>query len=167
MTKQPVDVWMRIGQLFNVRSDDTPELYMMNIAPEQLYHCIVFLLERARDITTQFQLAEKREPVWTPSPTIAASALAQGMIVGAIGLQLPALPHLVIFIDHNDRLSIGYTVGKEWNAMRLLALMDLIDRLRTIAPTARILLDPEVYSASQQILFDHTLRELTGHTSSP
>lgn|GEM_PF-2415576 len=149
-----IDVWQRAAAYFIGQSEEAPEVIIQNLPPEAMRALLTHLMNRAREVTTQFTLRDTNIQVISPSPHMAAMALSRGHINGGMWLTLPPLPVLGFFVDQPESLSISFVRGS-WDAMSLTALFVLLRDIYFFAPHAIIRLDEFSYTIDERRAFDH------------
>lgn len=153
-----VDMWSQTRPLFEGRPDSRPEIDITNLSVDDLAVCVLYLLNQSRECNAVFTLHGTRRQVWITSPIAAVRALVNGKVTGAVMLDLPALPPISMYVDGPDTVSLSYSRG-DWTAMSVLALFDLLQRLITLAPTARLRLGLASYSRTERQIFETVWRE--------
>jgi hypothetical protein len=147
-----IDVWDELHSFFEGPADDDADIYVLDINPQGMSACLLYLLRQSRDCNSAFYSADDRQPVTMGSPQFVVQSLAGGQVVGGLWLNLPLLPPLGFFVQEPETMAINYSFGN-WSALSVLALMDLLHRLKTFAPTAEFYLDMVHFSDADQEQF--------------
>lgn len=147
-----LDLWANVQGLFVGDEDDTPEIMLVNLTDEQTVDCIRLLVDRARECSTQFNLAGTPYSVIVSSLDVALDLLLLRKVSGAFWLSLPVLPQLAIIVERPGTIIVSYERGK-WSAMSVIAFFDLLHELLSHAPNARLRLDDAFFSTDQKNLF--------------
>lgn len=153
------DSWNRISYMFHRDVDDFPEIVFDQVNPDNIFQCLKVLLTSSRDVTTSFMLPESRQYVKAASPDAALSALASGQIVGAIGISLPVLPMITIYVDQPTRMSIAYMPGNHWTPISMAALFLLLHDVRWMLPESVITLIGDDFTVVDQYTFDQVFAD--------
>jgi len=125
---------------------------LVNLTDEQTASCIRLLIDRARECSTQFNLAGTPYSVIVSSLDVALELLEMRKISAAFWLSLPVMPSLAVIVERPGTIILSYERGK-WSAMSVIALFDLLDELMARAPNARLRLDDVYFSSDQRLLF--------------
>src|SRR5688572_21399779 len=132
LTKSVMDVWDRLGWMFEEDTGDDPEILILGLTGEQMQACLLYLLREGRQMNPVFRLTNTGETVafsaLTPEALIAVLTEPPFEVAAMFTTALPSLPTMAYLVDESGCFTIGYAPGGEWNAMTLLALFDLLHR---------------------------------------
>jgi len=156
--------WGNLNSIYTKNDVEFVEIDLTNFSNQTQKRVIEYLFERAKEVQTSFIIPGTRVQIDAASPSAAAEALVKGRIVGAIGISIPALPMITIFVDAPGKISISYSPFDNWQPISVIALMDLLHRITEIEPRVNIGLDDKLFSGEQSQLFDDAFREFMNET---
>ena len=158
-----LDLWERTGALFAQATDDDLEILIVGLTAEQLQACLSYLFVEGRQMTPVYRLVSTGETITfstlTPEALITVLTEPPFEISAMFTVNLPALPAIAYYVDDEGCFSVACAPGREWNAMTLLALFDLLHRIHGIAPQAEIAPDPYIFSDEEQHTFTEALKD--------
>jgi hypothetical protein len=159
-----VDPWNKLHGLFEDEDENAPEITVTGVRGASMRACLTYLLRESRQLNVVFRLPQSGEGVSLVS--VAAEALLDVLtdeenleLQAMFSMTLPALPTIGFYVDEPGRISISYTPGYDWNAMKLLALLELIRTLQRLAPDSRVNVDSYFFSVNDQMLFERVVQD--------
>jgi hypothetical protein len=159
-----VDVWGHLHALFEGDNTEQTEIEFANIVLDDLVACMLYMMRQSRDCNSQFVISGTKTVVYLPSPMAVVHNVLDGKITASMWFDFSVLPPVGLYVDAADTVSLAYIRGM-WNAMNLLALFDLLNRIQLIAPSVQIRLSPYTSTRNEQNLFMEIWRDYKNVTS--
>jgi hypothetical protein len=153
-----LDVWKHLQPIFEGSTNEQTEIELANIELDDLVACVLYMMRQSRDCNSQFVISGTKTVIYLPSPMAVIHNLLDGKISASMWFDFPVLPPIGLYVDAADIVSLAYIRGM-WNAMSLLALFDLLDRVQLIAPSVQIRLSPYTATQAEQNLFKEIWRD--------
>lgn len=156
-----VDVWEHLHALFE--GNEQTEIEFANIELDDLVACMLYMMRQSHDCNSQFVIVGTKTVVHLSSPIAVVHNILDGKVSASMWFDFPVLPPVGLYIDAADTVSLAYIRGM-WNAMSLLALFDLLNRVKLIAPSVQIRLSPYTSTHDEQTLFMEIWRDYENAT---
>lgn len=151
------DEWQQLAIFFKDDDADNFEIIFENIEAERLLTCVNTLIHQSTSCSFIFATVDTRMPVQVNSIQQALSGITINYIVGAIGISLPSLPMLTLYLDAPYRLSLAYAPGEHWNPIGLVAFFLLIVDFTQWFPLADISIASATLTSEQMQVFNEIL----------
>lgn len=161
---QIVDIWEHLQPVFDGDRAEQAEIELAQIELDGLVNCMLYMMRQSRDCNSQFILTGTKTVTHLRSPIAVVHNVIDGNITASMWFDFPILPPIGLYVDAADTVSLAYIRG-QWNSMRLFALLDLLNKIQLMAPSAIIRLSPYTSTHYEQSLFMEIWRDYTNVAS--